>query len=73
MKITSVYYLQYPDNSPSDPQDADSEVRVEVGQGDASIDHFDCCYSLRVLTLKRLTTLLRQFVWVLGLDRDSRC
>jgi hypothetical protein len=51
MKITSFYYLAYPDCSPVDPLVAVSEVYVEVANQDGSIDKFDFTYALTVCTV----------------------
>jgi hypothetical protein len=51
MRITSFYCLSYPDRAPDDPYDAASEVYVEVGGDDATIDHFDHTYGFFVCTV----------------------
>jgi hypothetical protein len=51
MKITSFYYLAYPDCSPPDPMMAASEVYVEVAIQDGSMDCFDFTYSLTICTI----------------------
>lgn len=53
-KITSFYYLHYPDNLPNDPLDAYSEVYVEVGGEDGTINNFDETFALYVYTPKSL-------------------
>ena len=59
MKITSFYYLQYPDALPLDPHVAESEVYVEIASEDGSIDHFDYTYALTVCTTGFLKEHLR--------------
>jgi hypothetical protein len=59
MKITSFYYLKYPDDLPLDPLIAESEVYVEVGSKDGSTDQFDFTYSLTVCTIGFLKDHLR--------------
>jgi hypothetical protein len=51
MKITSFYYLEYPDCCPVDPLRAASEVYVEVASHDGSIESFDYTYAITVCTL----------------------
>jgi hypothetical protein len=59
MKITSFYYLQYPNALPVDPLVAESEVYVEVGSEDGSTNHFDETYALTVCTIGFLRDHLR--------------
>jgi hypothetical protein len=59
MKITSFYYLQYPDALPLDPLFAESEVYVEVASEDGSISRFDYTYALTVCTIGFLKEHLR--------------
>ena len=40
-KITSFYYLNYPDDLPGDPIDAYSEIYVEIGDEGSTTDHFE--------------------------------
>jgi hypothetical protein len=51
MKITSFYYLEYPDCLPDDPMLAASEVYIEVAMQDGSTDRFDFTYALTVCTV----------------------
>ncbi len=48
--IKQFYYINYPDHSPADPENAASEVRVEIGREDSPYD-FDECYSIQVATI----------------------
>ena len=50
MKITALYYLQYPDCSPADPTLAASEVYVETASNEGDTDHFDETYSVMICT-----------------------
>jgi hypothetical protein len=59
MKITSFYYLQYPDTLPMDPHVAESEVYVEVASEDGSTVNFDYTYALTVCTTGFLKEHLR--------------
>ena len=59
MKITSFYYLKYPDDLPLDPLIAESEVYVEVASDDGSTDQFDFTYTLTVCTIGFLKEHLR--------------
>jgi len=58
-KITSFYYLNYPDNQPNDPLDAFSEVYVEIGDEKSTINNFDETYSLMVYTLNNLKKMIK--------------
>jgi 5,10-methenyltetrahydromethanopterin hydrogenase len=60
MKISAIYYLADHAGKPEDIYDAQSEVYVEVGGEDASLDHFDYTYSFEVYTLKALERELQQ-------------
>ena len=51
MKITSYYYLEYPDCSPVDPLVAATELYVEVAVDDGSIGQFDFTYAFTVCTV----------------------
>ena len=51
MKITSFYYLAYPDSLPVDESVATSEVYVEVAETEGSISAFDFTYSIYVHTV----------------------
>jgi hypothetical protein len=51
MKLTSFYYLSYPDSSPPDPLVAESEVYFEVSETEGNTDNFDFTYSIRVCTV----------------------
>jgi len=51
MKITSFYYLAYPDCSPPDPMMASSEIYVEVAVQEGSLDSFDFTYALTISTV----------------------
>lgn len=51
MKITSFYYLAYPDSLPLDPFVAASEVYIEVSETEGSINDFDFSYSIHVYTV----------------------
>ena len=51
MKITSFYYLAYPDSSPLDASVAESEVYFEVSETEGSTDSFDFTYSIHVCTV----------------------
>lgn len=57
-KITSFYYLNYPDKMPEDPHNACSELYVEVGGQDSSINNFDQTYSFQVYTIGYLNDLI---------------
>lgn len=51
MKITSFYYLAYPDSLPLDGFVAASEVYLEVSETEGSINEFDFTYSIHVYTV----------------------
>jgi hypothetical protein len=51
MRITSYYYLAYPDCSPTDPLVAESEVYVEISTDDGTIESFDYTYAFNVCTI----------------------
>lgn len=51
MKITSFYYLAYPDSLPSDGFVAASEVYLEVSETEGSLNVFDITYSIHVYTV----------------------
>ncbi len=59
MKITSFYYLRYPDTLPLDPLVAESEVYVEVGPEDGGTNQFDNTYALTVCAIGFLKEHLR--------------
>lgn len=63
-KITAIYYLAYPDGPPPDLADAESEVRIEVGDENSSLNDFVSTYSLHVVTLGRLSQHMREDGWV---------
>jgi hypothetical protein len=58
-KIKAIYYLNYPDGFLPDPEDAASEIRVEVGDEDSGFD-FDHCYSIEVVTIRHLSRTLQE-------------
>lgn len=60
MKITSFYYLAYPDSSPPDELLAASEVYLEVSEAEASIDNFDFTYSIHVYTIGFIRQQLKE-------------
>ena len=66
MKITSFYYLRYPDTLPADPLVAESEVYVEVGSEDGSTNQFDFTYTLTVCTIGFLKEHLRSYPYYAG-------
>ena len=51
MKITSFYYLNYPDRMPENPRNAASEVYVEVGDSHATQNQFAFTYAFKVYTI----------------------
>jgi hypothetical protein len=51
VKITSFYFLAYPDCSPPDPLFAASEVYVEVAFSEGTLSAFDATYAFNVCTL----------------------
>jgi hypothetical protein len=51
IKISALYFLSYPDRLPENPDIASSEMRVEVGEGNPTIEAFDQCYAFTVYTL----------------------
>lgn len=57
-KITSFYYLNYPDTLPDDPLNAYSEVYVEVGDESATINKFDETFSFNVCTIEFIRSAL---------------
>lgn len=59
MKITSFYYLEYPDCSPADVLMAASEVYVEIATGNGDINNFDATYVFTVCTVGFLHAYLR--------------
>jgi hypothetical protein len=59
-KITSVYYLAYPDCNPPDENCAYSEVYIEVGGPDATSDNFDKTYSVIIATPEGLSKKLSE-------------
>jgi hypothetical protein len=59
MKITSFYYLEYPDCSPADPLMAASEVYVEIATAIGDINNFDTTYVFTVCTVDFLRAYLR--------------
>ena len=66
MKITSFYYLRYPDTLPVDPLVAESEVYVEVASEEGSTNQFDDTYALRVCTVGFLKEHLRSHPYYAG-------
>jgi len=52
MKISSFYYIDYPDSLPTDPLFASSEVYVEVSGTDGDINNFDLTYAFTVCTIE---------------------
>jgi hypothetical protein len=50
-KISALYFLDYPDRPPENPRIASSEVRVEIGEGDPTLEAFDYTYAFTVYTL----------------------
>lgn len=52
MKITSFYYIEYPDCLPPDPMIARSEVYVEVAFQNGDLEHFDETYSIIICTIE---------------------
>lgn len=66
MKITSFYYLSYPDSSPPDPLVASSEVYVEVSEGEGDINSFDFTYSIHVFTVEYIRRQLTTQPFVLA-------
>jgi hypothetical protein len=66
MKITSFYYLRYPDTLPVDPLIAESEVYVEVASEDGNTDQFDFTYTLTVCTIGFLKEHLRSYPYYAG-------
>jgi hypothetical protein len=58
-KIVNFYYLKYPDDRPPNPDMAESEVYVEVGDRDTTQEHFDSTYAFHVYTVSYLSQLLR--------------
>jgi len=63
MKITSFYYLAYPDTSPPDPNVAMSEVYLEVSRNDGDLDHFDDTYAITVCTIGYLQKYLQSYTY----------
>ncbi len=59
MKISALYFLQYPDAPPADPEIASSEARVEIGEGNPTVYAFDYTYAFQVHTLGFLEKELR--------------
>jgi hypothetical protein len=57
-KITSFYYLNYPDNSPNDPLDAYSETYVEIGDERSELNDFEETFSVHVYTVRSLDNLV---------------
>jgi hypothetical protein len=51
MRITSFYYLAYPDSLPLDPLVAANEVYLEVSEVEGSINDFDFTYSIHIYTV----------------------
>jgi hypothetical protein len=58
MKVSAFYYLQYPDDAPSNPRNAATEMYVEVGGEDANIQHFEKTFSFHVYTVDKLRRLI---------------
>jgi hypothetical protein len=65
-KITSVYYLSYPDSPPPDPKDAESIVVVELGTDKSTTSDFETTRSLKFITKKRLDSTFDKsnFCWI---------
>jgi hypothetical protein len=59
-KIVAFYYLSYPDDMPADPENAYSEVYVEVGGPGATVDSFDETYSFHVYTPQYIANAVRR-------------
>ena len=59
-KITSFYYLNYPDDLPGDPIDAYSEIYVEIGDEGSTTDHFEETFALHVYTERRVKALIEK-------------
>jgi hypothetical protein len=51
VKISALYFLNYPDRLPENPDIASSEMRVEVGAGNPTVAAFDQCHAFTVYTL----------------------
>ena len=59
-KITSFYYLNYPDSLPSDPINAFSEVYVEIGDEQSNIERFEATYSIFIYTIGYISYMIKQ-------------
>lgn len=57
-KITSIYYLNYPDKLPDDPRDAYSELYVEIGNENSTINNFEATFAFHVYTKHRVNSLI---------------
>jgi 5-formaminoimidazole-4-carboxamide-1-beta-D-ribofuranosyl 5'-monophosphate synthetase len=66
MKISALYFLNYPDRLPEDALVAASEVRVEIGKGHPTLEVFDATYSFTVQTLgflqREIAQLGKEFI-----------
>ena len=60
MKMTSFYYLAYPDCSPADPLMASSEVYIEISDAQGGdLEHFSKTFAITVCTLGFLNEYLK--------------
>lgn len=59
MKISALYFLNYPNKLPENPAIACSELRVEVGESNPTIEAFDHTYAFTVYTVGYLENAFR--------------
>ncbi len=59
-KITSFYYLNYPDNLPEDRLDAYSEVYIEIGNENSTTNVFEETFAFHVYTQRRVNSLIEK-------------
>jgi 5,10-methenyltetrahydromethanopterin hydrogenase len=58
-KITAIYYLDFPNDSPIDSRRAASRVRIEVGNETSSIDDFESTFEVYVATAEYVDAAVR--------------
>ena len=69
-KITSLYYLSYPNCSPANPLDAATEAYVEIGGPDSTSDHFEETFAFQIYTLGYLQRVIQREGRRFAVDRS---
>jgi hypothetical protein len=71
MKISALYFLNYPNKPPENPEIACSELRVEVGESNPTIEAFDHTFAFTVYTIGFLENELRSKGRLFIIDRAA--